>query len=95
MLRLPFGVKDMFDEWLARHYPDRREKVLGRVRDMHGGKLNDPRFGSRMRGEGEMARQTEALFAAACRRSGLSRRAPELSAASFRPPGGRQGVLFE
>lgn len=95
LLRLPFGLKEMFDDWLLRHYPDRREKVLGRVRDTRGGSLNDPRFGTRMRGEGEMARQIKALFAASCRRTGLSRSSPELSAEAFRPPGGRQRLLFE
>jgi DNA repair photolyase len=95
MLRLPYGVKGIFDDWLSQHYPERREKVLGRVRDMHGGALNDPRFGARMRGEGEMARQTEALFAAACKRTGLSRDSVGLSAEAFRPPGGKQGFLFQ
>jgi DNA repair photolyase len=94
ILRLPYGVKEMFDEWLQRHYPDRREKVLGRVRDMRGGALNESRFGERMRGKGEMAGQIEALFAAGCRRVGLSRGSPGLSADSFRPPGGKQGLLF-
>lgn len=93
-LRLPHGVKGIFRDWLEQHYPDRLEKVLGRIRDMHGGALNDPRFGSRMRGQGEMARQTEALFAAACRRTGLSRSSPGLSIAAFRRPGGTQGLLF-
>ena len=51
-LRLPHGVSSLFDEWLQRHYPDRRDKVLNRVREMRGGKLNDPNFGSRMRGAG-------------------------------------------
>jgi DNA repair photolyase len=95
MLRLPYGVKEIFDDWLVRHYPDRRDKVLGRVRDMHGGALNDPRFGARMRGEGEMARQIEALFTVACRRVGLSRGSPGLSVEAFRPAGGKQGLLFE
>jgi DNA repair photolyase len=95
MLRLPFGVKELFGDWLMRHYPDRRDKVLGRVRDLHGGALNDPRFGARMRGEGEMARQIEALFVATCRRTGLRTGSPGLSVEAFRPAGGKQGNLFE
>jgi DNA repair photolyase len=95
LLRLPYGVKGIFDDWLLRHYPERRDKVLGRLRAMHGGALNDPRFGARMRGEGEMAGQIEALFAAACKRAGLSRGSVGLSAEAFRPPGGKQGLLFE
>jgi DNA repair photolyase len=95
ILRLPYGVKELFADWLLRHYPDRHDKVLNRLRDMHGGKLNDPRFGARMRGEGELAAQIDALFAAGCRRAGLSRAFPGLSSDSFRPAGGRQGMLFD
>jgi DNA repair photolyase len=95
MLRLPYGLKELFADWLTRHYPDRGDKVLGRLRDMHGGALNDSRFGARMRGEGEMAAQIEALFGAACRKAGLSRSSPGLSAAAFQPAGGKQGMLFE
>jgi DNA repair photolyase len=95
VLRLPYAVKGLFGDWLGRHYPDRREKVLGRVRDIRGGELNDPRFISRMRGEGEIARQIEALFTMGCRRAGLSRGSLGLSTAAFRPPGGKQGLLFE
>jgi DNA repair photolyase len=95
VLRLPYAVKEIFDDWLARHCPEQRDKVLGRLREMHGGALNDPRFGARMSGQGEMAGQIEALFAIACRRAGLSRGSLGLSAAAFRPPGGKQGLLFE
>ncbi len=55
MLRLPHEVDPLFDEWLAAHYPDRREHILSHIRDCRGGKLNDSRFGSRMRGEGPVA----------------------------------------
>jgi DNA repair photolyase len=95
VLRLPHGVKGLFEDWLQRNYPDRREKVLGRIRDMRGGDLNDPRFESRMRGEGEMASQIELLFKTSCKRGGLSRESIGLSAAAFRPAGGKQGLLFE
>jgi DNA repair photolyase len=95
LLRLPLAVGPLFDDWLRRHCPDRREKVLGRVRATRGGVLNDARFGSRMRGEGELARQLRSLFALGCRRAGLSSRFPELSATAFRRPGGTQQLLFE
>src|SRR5581483_38534 len=49
ILRLPHGVADLFTAWLERHFPDRKEKVLGRIRDLRGGRLNEPRFGRRMR----------------------------------------------
>jgi DNA repair photolyase len=95
LLRLPLGVADLFDGWLRRHYPERREKVLGRLRQMRGGALNDPRFGWRMRGWGPLAEQVRALFALGCRRAGLTRDFPALSAAAFRRPGGTQRLLFE
>lgn len=52
MLRLPGAVAGLVEEWLEARFPDRKEKVLNRVRDLRGGRLNDPRFGSRMKGEG-------------------------------------------
>jgi DNA repair photolyase len=85
-LRLPFGIKGLFETWLQQHFPDRKEKVLNRVRAMRGGKLNDPRFGTRMRGEGVFAEQLESLFVLSCRKAGLTAPRPELSTASFRVP---------
>jgi DNA repair photolyase len=49
-VRLPGAVRPIFADWLERHFPNRREKVLNRIRSMRGGRLNDPEFGSRMRG---------------------------------------------
>ena len=49
-VRLPGAVRPIFEDWLERHFPDRREKVLNRIRSMRGGRLNDPEIGSRMRG---------------------------------------------
>jgi len=96
MLRLPHGVKELFADWLAREFPERRDKVLHRIAEMRGGKLNDPRFGSRMRGEGPYAEQIGALFQLECRRSGLVRGMPALSTAAFRVPGrAQQTGLFE
>ena len=86
MVRLPGAVAGLFEAWLERHFPDRREKVLHRIREMRGGRLNDPRFGSRMRGEGVFAQQIDALFTAARRRHGLDQPLPELSAAAFQRP---------
>src|ERR1051326_7278552 len=50
-LRLPFGVGKLFEDWLTCYFPDRKEKVLNQIRSLRGGRLNDPNFGSRMRGE--------------------------------------------
>jgi DNA repair photolyase len=83
-LRLPHAVSGLFEGWLDAHFPDRKSKVLGRVREIRGGKLNDPRFGSRMRGEGEYAEQLGALFRVACRKAGIDAERPKLSAAAWR-----------
>lgn len=93
-LRLPLGVGPLFEAWLAAHVPDRKEKVLNRIRAMHGGELYDSRFGRRMRGEGPVADQISALFHVACRRAGLDARGPALSTAAFRRPTGSQLELF-
>lgn len=87
MLRLPHGVKALFADWLARHYPERREKVLHLVAEMRGGQLDDSRFGSRLRGEGPYADQIRALFQLECRRNGLATAWPALRTDAFRVPG--------
>ena len=94
MLRLPHGLKQLFADWLAQHYPGRRDKVLHRIQEVRAGRLNDPRFGSRMTGEGVYARQIEAMFGVALRRAGIERRSWELSTRAFRRPGGAQLDLF-
>lgn len=82
MLRLPWGVKDLFQTWLHEHFPDRAEKVLNRIRSIRDGKLNDSEFGSRMRGEGFYAEQISQVFDLSRKRFGLTKRAP-LSTAHF------------
>jgi DNA repair photolyase len=94
MLRLPHGTAQLFEQWLERHYPERRAKVMNRVRAMRGGALNDPRFHVRMRGTGLFAEQTHAVFALACRRAGLAEGLPEASTAAFRRPPAPQLPLF-
>lgn len=91
MLRLPHGVGPLFEDWLGRHFPDRKEKVLGQVRAVRGGRLNDPQFGSRMRGAGAFADQAGALFAVACRRARIEGAKPDLSAAAFVVPSSARG----
>jgi DNA repair photolyase len=95
LLRLPYGLGPLFEQWLQQHYPERCDKVLSRIRDTRSGAINDHRFGSRMRGEGVLAEQIASLFALACRRAGIGNRFPRLSTAAFRRPGGTQRLLFE
>ena len=84
ILRLPYGLSDLFAGWLGEHFPDRKEKILKRVRELRGGKMNDAHFGSRMRGEGIFADQIRALFRLNARKYGLSERGAELVAEYFR-----------
>jgi len=94
VLRLPHGVRDLFDDWLLNHRPLRREKVLSRLESLRGGRLNDPRFGTRMRGEGCFAEQIAGLFQLIARKHGLDRPHPPLSTEAFRRPGGMQLDFF-
>jgi len=89
-LRLPHAVAPLFEQWLQTHFPDRKEKVLNRLRTMRGGKLYDSQFGKRMRGEGIFAEQIDQMFDVARRRAGISNNGPELSVAHFRRAGGQQ-----
>jgi DNA repair photolyase len=94
-VRLPGAVRPIFEDWLERHFPDRKEKVLNRICSMHGGRLNDPEFGSRMRGEGVFAEHVARLFDVSCRRAGIERgRFPRLSTAAGRRPG-EHPTLFD
>ena len=83
-LRLPWAVAPLFEQWLEEHFPDRKEKVLNRVRDLRNGKLYDAKWGERGRGTGIFADQIEALFDVTCRRVGLNEDRGEMSTASFR-----------
>jgi len=94
-LRLPRSVALLFENWLDRHFPDRKNKVLNRIRSMHGGNLDDPRFHARMRGEGPHAEQITGMFNVACRKAGIDKHRSQLSAESFRRPSDQQLELFE
>lgn len=97
VLRLPWELKDLVREWLQIHFPERAEHVLSLVRQMRGGHDNDPRFGKRMRGEGEFAELIRQRFDVAVRRHGLRRgREIELDDSRFVAPRAcsPQGELF-
>ena len=96
MLRLPREVSELWQEWLAEHEPGRAAKVMARLREMHGGRDYDPRWGHRMRGEGRYAEMIAQRFKAACKRLGLRERTAELRCDLFkRPPQpGDQLALF-
>ncbi len=94
MLRLPHGVKELFETWLGDHYPLAKDKVLNRLRGMRGGDLYNAEYGSRMTGEGVFAQQIADLFTVARRRAGLAEHWPTLSTAAFRSPWGVQQTIF-
>lgn len=85
MLRLPYGVKDLFQDWLDVHYPLRKQKILSHIREVRGGKLNSAEYGARMRGEGEYAAHIAQFFSMNKKRFGLTR-SIVLSNAAFRRP---------
>ena len=97
IVRLPLGVAGLFDDWLGKHFPDRKDKVLDRIRAMRGGRLNDARFGVRMSGEGNAAIMISQIFRGACRRAGLNLHPWPVTAAAFRRPTPHDGqlTLFE
>src|SRR5262249_56544007 len=77
LLRLPGAVEAVFLEWLAREQPARRDRVEARIRSTRGGKLSDPRFGSRMTGDGPMAAQIRQMFKVFARKYGLDGDLPQ------------------
>jgi DNA repair photolyase len=94
LLRLPGEVRELFYEWLETHYPDRANRVRSRIRQLRGGRDNDSRFGSRMRGQGPWADLLRRRFETACRRHGLAHgRAEPLETSLFRPPGRAPGQM--
>ncbi len=90
LLRLPLEIKQLFQEWLQQHAPDRADRVLSRMRAMRGGKLYVDRFGERMRGRGPFADMLEHRFRIACRRLHLDTPVPPLTTDLFRRPPGQQ-----
>lgn len=86
-LRLPGAVEQVFVDWLAREYPSRYEKVLGRQKELRNGKLNDARFGHRFRGHGVFYDHLKQVFVMERRRLGIEGHGPKLTIEHFRKPG--------
>jgi hypothetical protein len=86
LLRLPAPVDALFAGWLTEHFPDRRDRILARLRACRGGSLNESCFGRRLRGQGVYAEQIKALFDLSARRHRLDRPLPPLRTAAFRRP---------
>jgi DNA repair photolyase len=93
LLRMPHEIKELFANWLLHHAPLKKERVLALHRQCRGGRLNDPRFGHRMRGEGTYAELIAGRFRLARRRLGLDRRIPALRTDLFQRPGDQLRLL--
>ena len=96
LLRLPLEIKDLFREWLERHYALKADRILALVRDMRGGRLYDAAWGQRMSGQGPHAELLRRRFEVVIRRHGLGHRTITLDESLFRVPTrpGDQGRLF-
>ena len=94
MLRLPYGVSDIFSKWLERHFPNRKDKVLNRIRSIRDGELNSKEFHDRMKGKGIFAEQVRDMFDVAKHKAGIEGSRIELSTEHFKRPGGTQLGLF-
>jgi len=95
-VRLPWEVNPLFQDWLQRHFPDRAERVMARIRDMRGGKDNDARFGTRFTGEGIWAELLQARLRRAAKKLGLRNERRPVQLALFTRPRkpSAQGDLF-
>ncbi len=91
LLRLPHEIKQIFEDWLERHHPQRARHVLELVRSTRAGALNDSRFGQRMRGTGAYAELLARRFARAARQLGLEGRM-DLDCSAFAPPPTARGL---
>jgi len=87
MVRLNGALPVIFEDWIRRHFPLRAEKVLNKIKAVHGGKLNDPKFGRRMTGEGPIAEQVRQLFEIAKQKYFKNREVPPYNLERFKRPG--------
>ncbi len=93
-VRLPHEVAPLFRAWLDTHFPDRAGKVMATIRDLRGGRDNDPGFHTRMQGQGPWAELLRTRFRIACRKAGFGDARMAVRSDLFRPPAGPQGELF-
>ena len=94
IVRLNGSIAELFTDWIHKAFPARAEKVLHMIAACHGGTLNDSRFGTRMRGEGNIAESIHQLFRMASVRFLAGREMPPYDMSLFTPRAGRQTELF-
>lgn len=93
LLRMPHEIKELFRNWLIHHEPLKTGRVISLLRQCRGGKLNDARFGHRMKGQGTLAALIGRRFDVAKKRLGLDRRLPTLRTDLFEAPGDQLRLL--
>ena len=94
MIRLPYSVKEIFIEWIKDEFPDRSSKILNKIREIHGGKLNENEFGKRFRGEGKLADTINDLFELSCKKLHLNEKRAGLNVKLFRKVHNKQLEIF-
>jgi DNA repair photolyase len=99
VLRLPWEVNPLFQQWLGQHFPDRAARVMARLREMRGGKDYDADFSQRMKGTGLWSQLLRQRFEKACHRLSMNWQRIELDLSQFRRPDAApeppaQGTLF-
>ncbi len=95
LLRLPYSVKYLFIEWLNREFPNSANKIINRIKETRGGKLNDNEFGRRFSGQGAVSDAINRLFKISCKKYGLNEKRVKLNASGFRNKRERQLEIFE
>lgn len=93
-LRLPGAVADVFREWLERELPDKKDRIVNRLKSFRGGRLNTNKFGERFRGQGPWSKEIKHLYQLGCIKAGFKERPAQLSTDHFIPPGVSQMELF-
>lgn len=86
MLRLPYAIKDLFSDWVMREFPDRANKILNRIRELHNGKLYDSSFGTRLTGSGNWADAIQKIFLVNCNKYNLNKERKPMTTTLFRVP---------
>jgi DNA repair photolyase len=93
LLRLPWTVRPIFEDWLTRSFPHQADRVLALIRSTRQGRMYDSQYGSRMTGDGAYAEQIGQTFKVFSRKNGLDRPLPPVNRSLFRPPTPRSGQL--
>ena len=90
VIRLNKQLDKLFEDWLQQYYPDRKQKVINQIKELHDGKLNDSEFGRRMKGSGEISESIKSLFDTSFKKHLKQNTMPEFNSSKFRHGGNYQ-----